>query len=372
MSIKKRPDGKWRARYRDAVGKEHARHFPRKIDAQRWLDSVTTAVQTGTYVDPILSKITVGACAAQYLAGQAHLAPTTLSRNASIVNVHLLPRWEGIQLAEVAHSDVQAWVTELAQDRKAATVQKIYRVLSLVLDLAVRNGRLARNPAKGVNLPRAIPAARRYLTHSQVGALADAAGDYRLVVLVLAYTGLRYGELAALKVGRLDLMRRRALIAESVTEVDGVLTWGAPKTHEQRSVAIPAFLVDDLARHVAGSRSDALVFAGTRGGGVLRVRVFRRAAFNRAAETVGLTGLHPHELRHTAASLAIASGANVKVVQQMLGHKSATMTLDLYGHLFADQLDDVADRMDAGARAAADQMRTETGSPPLTVAVAVA
>ena len=81
--------------------------------------------------------------------------------------------------------------------------------------------------------------------------------------------------------------------------------------------------------------------------------MFRRDVFDRVAESVGLGGLHPHELRHTAASLAIASGANAKVVQQMLGHKSATMTLDLYGHLFADQLDEVADALDRAARAAA-------------------
>ncbi len=111
------------------------------------------------------------------------------------------------------------------------------------------------------------------------------------------------------------------------------------------------------------------MFAGVRSGGALRVRVFRRAAFDRAAAAIQLEGLHPHELRHTAASLAIASGANVKVVQQMLGHKSATMTLDLYGHLFGDQLDEVAERMDAAATVArgllADSLRTECLIRPL-------
>ena len=80
--------------------------------------------------------------------------------------------------------------------------------------------------------------------------------------------------------------------------------------------------------------------------------MFRRAAFDRAAASIGMPGLHPHELRHTAASLAIASGADVKVVQTMLGHASAAMTLDQYGHLFGDRLDEVADAM-AAARAAA-------------------
>jgi site-specific recombinase XerD len=117
-------------------------------------------------------------------------------------------------------------------------------------------------------------------------------------------------------------------------------------------VPIPRFLVDQLAVDVAGKSPADLVFTSPRGT-ALRAGVFRRDVFDRAAESVGLDGLHPHELRHTAASLAIAFGANVKVVQQMLGHKSPTMTLDLYGHLFADQLDEVADALDSAARAAA-------------------
>ena len=125
-----------------------------------------------------------------------------------------------------------------------------------------------------------------------------------------------------------------------------------PKGHERRSVPIPRFLVDDLARHVAGKVPEDLVFTGMKGG-ASRAQVFRHAAFNAAAEAVGVAGLHPHELRHTAALLAIAAGADVKVVQQMLGHKSATMTLDLYGHLFPDRLDEVADALDAAARVAA-------------------
>jgi len=127
---------------------------------------------------------------------------------------------------------------------------------------------------------------------------------------------------------------------------------GTPKGHERREVPIPRFLVDELAAHVAGKAPDELVFPGVRAGGALRAAVFRRAAFDLAVRGIGLPGLHPHELRHTAASLAIASGANVKVVQQMLGHKSATMTLDQYGHLFGDQLDEVADRMDSARSAA--------------------
>src|SRR4051812_38941593 len=119
--------------------------------------------------------------------------------------------------SDVTHSAVQTWVSELAATRSAATVRKVHRVLSLILAMAVKDGRLVRNPAVGISLPRVVTAERTYLTHGQVHTLANACGPHRLVVLFLAYTGLRFGEMAALRVGRLDLMRRRATIAESVT-----------------------------------------------------------------------------------------------------------------------------------------------------------
>lgn len=337
-------------RYRDPSGAQRNKSFMLKRDAERFLVTVEQSKIVGSYVDPALARITVGDWAMRWLDGQAHLKASTHERYAGILREHVLPRWGTTKLADATYSDVQAWVSTLARTRAAATVRKVHRVLSLVLATAVKDGRLVRNPAEGVNLPRVVAAEQRYLTHEQVESLAAACRQYRLVVLFLAYTGVRWGELAALRVGRLDLLRRRATIAESVTEVNGELVWGTPKTHERRAVPIPRFLVDELAEHVAGKGRDDLAFAGMKGG-ALRVRVFRHGGFDAAAQGVGVAGMHPHELRHTAASLAIAAGADVKVVQQMLGHKSATMTLDLYGHLFPDRLDEVADALDAAVRA---------------------
>jgi integrase len=254
-----------------------------------------------------------------------------------------------------------------------------HRVLSLILDMAVKDGRLARNVAHGVNLPRNHRPEHRYLTHDQVEDLAYECGypsdpskyssldtraneTYRLVVLFLAYTGVRFGEMAALRVARLDLHRQRAVIAESVTPVQGKgLVWGTTKTHQRREVPIPRFLAAELAEHIKGKRLDELVFGGIRKGQPLRVSTFG-TAFTAAARAIGVPDLHPHQLRHTAASLAIASGADVKVVQQMLGHASATMTLDTYGHLFEDRLNEVGDAMDAAREAArARRARAQAG-----------
>jgi integrase len=341
----------YRAHYRDPSGRQRSRTFIRKVDAERFLTTIESSKLVGSYIDPTLARLTVADWSARWLEGQAHLKPSTHERYAGILRAHVVPRWGTTKLADVTHGAVQAWVSDLARAAAPATVRKVHRVLALVLTSAVKDGRLVRNPAAGVNLPRVVDGEQRHLTHEQVDALAALCGPYRLTVLFLAYTGVRWGEMAALRVGRLDLLRRRAEIKESVTLVRGRQTWGTPKGHERRSVPIPRFLVDELAAHVAGTARDALVFPGEKGG-ALRAQVFQRATFDAAVEAIGASEMHPHELRHTAASLAIASGADVKVVQQMLGHKSATMTLDLYGHLFPDRLDVVADALDA-ARAAA-------------------
>jgi len=371
MSIAKREDGRWRARYRDAAGKEHARHFARKVDAQRWLDDVTSSVVTGTYTDPRTSSVTLEDWSAIWFKGQVHLKATGRTRVEGIVRLYIVPRWGTTRLRDVSHAEVQAWVTELLTGGlSASSVQRTHGLLSQMLDLAVRDRRLPANPAKSVKLPRKLPKVRRFLTADQVEALVVECEPYGLVVRFLAYTGLRWGEMAALRVRDVDPLRRRMLIARSVTEDNGRLIFDTTKTGEERTVPLPRFLAEQIAASVAGKGPDDLVFQGTRGG-VLRNGNFNRRTFAPAAIAIGEPALTPHGLRHTAASLAIAAGGNVKVVQQMLGHATASMTLDLYGHLFPDQLDDVADRLDVIGRAAAkipaDFLRTKgVLDPPQT------
>jgi len=169
-----------------------------------------------------------------------------------------------------------------------------------------------------------------------------------LLVRLLAYTGLRYGEAVALRVRHVDLLHKRLRVVDNVTEPGGRQHTGTPKNDEARDVPLPAFLADALAEHLAGRGPDAYLFA-TAAGTPLRAGNVRRL-FDPAADAVGLPDLHMHDLRHTAASLAVSAGANVKVVQRMLGHKSAAMTLDVYADLFADDLDDVARRLDVRFR----------------------
>src|SRR4051812_13812260 len=164
-SIKRRADDSWRARYRDAAGKEHARHFSRKVDAQRWLDEVTSSVVTGTYTDPALSKVTVGEWGRRWLDGHAALKPSTRFRYESLMRVHIEPRWGTTSIRAVNVADVESWLAEMtAKGLAASSVRQAYRVLSLILDHAVRAGWLPRNPAGGASLPKAQAKDKRFLT----------------------------------------------------------------------------------------------------------------------------------------------------------------------------------------------------------------
>jgi integrase len=358
-SIQKRPAGQWRARYRDPAGKEHARHFRRRLDAERWLASVEHAKHRGEWIDPALSRITVGEWAAKWLDAQVQLKLLTRERYKNIVRVQVLPRWQRVRLAEVTHADVVAWIASLQADGyAAATIRQTHRVFSLMLALAVRDRRLSYNPAEGVRLPRVHHKEPVFLSHEQVDRLAAACPDYELFIRLLAYTGLRWGEATALQVKRLDLMRRRLEVVRTAIDLGQDIGYGTPKTHQHRSVPIPRSLVDQLVEHVAGKDPEDLVFTSPRGA-PLRNHNFRARVFTPAANAIGVPQLTPHDLRHTAASLAVQAGANVKAVQRMLGHASAAMTLDVYAGLFGDDLDAVADRLDeAAAKARADYLRT--------------
>jgi len=247
-----------------------------------------------------------------------------------------------------------------ADGLSASRMGQAKRVISAVLTQAVDDGLIGRNPAETVKVPKTRERDQRYLTAEQVTELAHAVeqrmrGSAQLVKL-LAYGGLRWGEAVALKSNNVDVLRRRVHVRESATLVNGKLVWGTPKSHRSRTIVIPAFLIDELAPTLSGDR---LVFTSSTGQ-PLRSPNFLRRVWKPAVADLGFGDLVPHDLRHTAASLAISAGASVKAVQRMLGHSSAQITLDRYTHLFEDDLESIAESMDA--RYAAAQVRPKRTS----------
>lgn len=353
-AAKRTPPGRFRVRWYDPSGAEKMRTVGRRSDDEAVKAEIESRLRDGSYRDPSAGRVHLAEVAETWYATQTHLKRLTLHEYRRHLDLYVLPYWGATPLNAIRHDEVALWVASLTREPGragsplgASQARKIYRVLSLVLGWAVKSQRIAVNPAAGVSLPRLTPNEHVYLTELQLETLAEKAGPYRSLVLLLGYTGLRWGEAAALTIGRLDLDNRRARVVQNYTEVNGVLQLDTPKSHAKRTVAFPGFLADELRPHAAERRTSDLLFAAP-GGQPLRYHNWRRDFFDPAVKAAWLDelGVTPHKLRHTAASLAIASGADVKVVQTMMGHATATMTLDTYGHLFPDRLDEITSRMD--------------------------
>jgi len=293
--IERRGRNRWKGRHRDPAGREHSKTFTRRLDAQRWLADMETKKARGEWLDPNLGKVTVGRWAEGWLARQVQLKPSTRIRYDVALRNQILPHWGPYPLNAVTHGDVAVWVSRLAETGLSpASVRYAHRVLSLLLAHAVRDGRIARNPAEGVRLPRLRRSQKRFLDHEAVDRLATAAGRYDLLIRVMAYTGLRWGEVAALRARAVDLDRRRLHVVEAASEASGRITIGTPKSHQARWVPFPRFLTEPLARHLQGVQPGDLVFTAPEGG-PLRNSNFRRRVFDRAAREAGLPGLRPHD-----------------------------------------------------------------------------
>lgn len=151
-SIAKVSNGKWRARYRDDTRREHAKHFARKIDAQRWLDEVTASVLTGVYVDPRAGRVTFGDYTRQWQAMQLHRRNTAAAVD-SALRVHALPRFGSRQIATIKPSEIQAFVHDLSTTLAPSTVRVTYQHLRAVFRAAEADRVIARTPCQRISLP---------------------------------------------------------------------------------------------------------------------------------------------------------------------------------------------------------------------------
>ncbi len=346
------------------------------------------SVNDGDYIDPQLGKVSVNGLAATWLEGKkGTVKPKYWGDLESSWRVHVAPKWARRQVGTIRYSEVQAWVSAMSAERSATIVRRAYDVLNGVCKLAVKDGVMRKNPCEGVQLPRKthkartyltveqllaladaagehraviltlgfcglrfgelralrvedVHKARTYLTVEQLLALADAAGEHRAVILTLGFCGLRFGELRALRVEDVDVERSRLLVRHSVVRVNGVYIEGLPKTHERREVPVAPSVMNVILGECVGKQHDDLLFPGNAHGRWLVEQSARgKGWYARAIAVAGVPPLTMHDLRHTAASIAISSGANVKAVQRMLGHKTAAMTLDTYADLFDTDLD---------------------------------
>lgn len=362
---------RWAVKWR--VGTfERSESFTRKDDAVAFQLEVERSTRFGQFTDPLRGRVTVGEFASKWYATRAPLLkPTTAQDYDSLLRTQVLPRWGSTPLIGVEFVDVAEWISEMvAKGLSPSRIRQAHGVLCGILDLAVSDKRLQAHSIRKVPLPR-LPGKRRhrYLSHRELQELADECGVYRPLILTLGYVGLRWGEAVALT--PFDVKDGRIHVERSITERGGQMIVGTPKDHEHREIPVPAIVLDALEPLLDRSATEA-IFTSPKGEQI-RLSNFRGrigengkrwGVFLPALERAGLARMKIHELRHTAASLAVSSGANVLAVARMLGHADPSVTLRVYADLFDSDLEDVAVRVDEAARRARSE-RMPAGVIPL-------
>ncbi len=359
-SIAKRPNGKWRARYRDQAGKEHAAHFTRKIDAQRWLDENTASIVSGRWVDPKAGQVTFSAYFEGWVKRQVWVQASVESSRRAVESTP----FKDEPMRAILHSDVEGWVKAMSATKAPSTIKKNVTHVRQVFRAAVRDKVIAEDPAEGVVLPRQrrrgsgveIP------TPDEVRRLLAAADPaFRPFVALCAFAGLRKAEASAVKVEDVDFLRRTLHVRRQLQRETGKgLVERAPKYGSERDVYLPDDLVVMLSRHLEdpGVHPDGWLFIGPSGGPLDDGASNHQWGRVRAA--AGLPDVNLHSLRHFYASGLIAAGCDVVTVQRALGHASASTTLNTYSHLWPSA-EDRTRKAAAGmmASALADSVRTE-------------
>lgn len=357
---------RWDVRYRDPDRKDRTRSFQRKADAQKFANVVEADITRGDWLDPRLGRETFGECASRWVPTIAGLTPKTRESYESILRRHLLPRLEDIPINRIDHPTVVALIAELTSTGAGAgTVRNIRDVLRLVLELARRSGAIKVNPVEGVKAPKKPLGQMVFLNADEIMTLADevthppikrGGGENRrrtypergLYVRFAGFSGLRSGEIVALRTEAVDLLRGRVHVVESATEAYGKLHFGPPKSYRRRTVPLPQSLVAELMEHVANKASSDFIFTSSRGG-PLRHSNFRARHYKPAVLRAGLPeATRFHDLRHSYAAMLIAQGAHPRAIMERLGHSTIQVTLGTYGHLFptleaslTEALDDV-------------------------------
>lgn len=351
----------------DSTRRIVSRDFDRLVDAQAFRTKTEHEVRAGIYQGPENDSKTFSDAANAWLIGKKKPSGASLHRYRNALDVWVLPHWSGRRLSSIRRSEIDAWLSDLmagtATHRKSrqvpgaglspASLAAVWVPFNASLTHAVTLGWLPSNPARGVELPKARAPEKVFLSYQEIERLTHAARDSSgllsdaVMIELMAYAGLRPGEAVALQVGHVDLAARRIRIRRTVTiDADGRSIFGDPKHGERREVPIAPHLIDELRLLTAGRDPTAPLLTTTRGQCInihnWRNRVWKAALV--AAQLDG-RGLTPKSLRHSAASMAIAAGADVKVVQRMLGHADASMTLNTYADLWPDRLDEVTDAM---------------------------
>ncbi|MET7522609.1 tyrosine-type recombinase/integrase [Streptomyces sp900116325] len=363
-SVRQLKSGRWQARYRDpATGQLRSAEqtYATKTDAEVALTHIEADISRGQWEAPDKQAVPFAEYADAWLRDRK-LAARSRERNEAVIRLHIRPTFGWGSLADVTTSRVRAWRGQLlAAGVGEPTVVKAYQVLRAIMNTAVDDELLRRNPCRVKGADRYDVPERPVLTVAEVYAVADAmAPRYRLLVLLAAFTTLRFGELASLRRRDIDTAGRVVLVQRAQAEMqDGKLFDKAPKSAAGvRPVAFPDEILADVIEHLeryAGAGRDGHVFLGPQGGQLRRSNF--RDDWIKARKDAGIAvDVHFHDLRHTGNTLA-AAGASTRELMTRMGHSTARAAL-IYQHMTADRDRAIADRLGSMIR----QRQGDTGT----------
>lgn len=363
---------RWRVIWRDEQNTKHSRAFATKIEAEAYTAELEDDIRSGRYIDPTHAEQLIEQIAPEWYETKRAVKPSTRLRYKRELHRFIMPAWGKTPLRAITPRRIDAWVKKLSDGTapvegrklKPQSADSIYHIAGMtlggILKYATKQRYIQANPMAEVVLPvdhleevEELPV----LSLTQVERLAEIIHHplYAPFTLLLAYSGLRLGEAIGLRCGDIDIEKRRAHIRRTLTrDENGKDAFGTPKTGKARAIPLHGFLLPALAEMAGGQPASAPLFR-VRGGGHINPSNYRSRVFTPALkqlksefpESLGDVHITIHDLRHTATTHAIAAGADVKVVQTMLGHATATETLDRYGHLWPDRLDEVTDAVSA-------------------------
>jgi integrase len=329
---------------------KRSKTFTSEREARVFEASLVTKFAAGDIVDPRAGRVTLSVVYRAWLASRLDLSPKVRRGYEDNWRNRIEPRFGGWHVARIDHQSIQTWVNEMAEaGLSPRTVRWVHSVLKMSLDYAIDDGLLpSRNPAARTNFPSQRQTTHTYLSTGEVAALAQACGVQGDVLTLLAYTGLRYGELVGLRVEDVDLGSRRIRVRRSITQVGGKLTEGNPKSAAgRRSIPIPERVMPILSERISG-RFPGEPAVTSPNGSLLGLENWKRSTrWRNAIVEIGRPSLRVHDLRHTYASLARRAGADLRLLQKTMGHASITVTAHVYADLYDDELDDIASALDA-------------------------
>ncbi|AKK04557.1 site-specific recombinase XerD [Corynebacterium mustelae] len=335
-----------------AVWNENGREVTKAFDtldaAKLYASRAEVGQAEGNWITKDRLDVTLGDMWDVWIASKAGRAQPTIAGYKAAWQ-HIQPRWHNAPCWKINRAAFNTWIPTVQRldgqgQLSSASLRKIGIVFNALLEQAVELDIITKNPMRSGDIPRQYKAERRYLTVKEIDKLIHSAPTEQaaLMIAVLVQTGLRPGEAKGLKARDLDVLRKRLMIRR---DVDALGNPDETKTRMHREVPVGGDLLLDL-EDTADNREPDDWLLQDENGHVWTTTKWRRV-WKTTCTTAGISGITTYELRHTAASLAIAAGADVKTVQRMLGHASAAMTLDTYAHLWETGIDTVPDAINA-------------------------